>query len=108
VGTSAFVDALDFKGFMSKWLSDDRDLRFSPFILSTFARPHPDRARVAHAGTRIPGGYAVEISLPRGKRDSLRMSVSVRDAGRGGGTFALPLRNYPGNPATFATVRFRE
>ncbi len=105
--TEAFVGALGFEGFMSKWLADDRDLTFSAFILTTFAGSHPDGARVRRAGARLPGGYAVEIALPRDGRDGLRMSLSVRDAGSNGGISALALRNYPGNPATFARIGFR-
>jgi hypothetical protein len=37
----------------------------------------------------------------------LRLSLSVKDTGRRGGIWALALRNYPGNPATFARVVFR-
>lgn len=105
--TAAFAGALAFQGFMSKWLADDRDLTFSEFILTTFAGAHPDAARIQRAGARTRGGYAVEIALPRNGRTGLRMSLSVRDAGSNGGTSALALRNYPGNPATFARIVFR-
>ena len=100
----AFVGSLGFKGFVSKWRGDDRDMAFSEFFLTSFAGPHADAAQVQWAGARLAGGYGVEIGLPRNGRDTLRLSLSVRDTGRHGGTWALALRNYPGNPATFARV----
>lgn len=105
--TEAFVGALGFQGFMSKWLASNRDLTISEFFLTTFRGPHPDGARVRRAAARIGGGYAVEIALPRNGRDELRLSLSVRDAGPGGGIAALALRNYPANPATYARVVLR-
>ncbi len=102
--SEAFVGSLAFKGFVSKWRRDDRDQTFSEFFLTSFKGAQPDSARVQWAGARLPGGYAVEIALPRNGRDTLRVSLSVRDTGRQGGTWALALRNYPGNPATFARI----
>ena len=102
--SEAFVGSLAFKGFVSKWRADDPDQTFSEFFLTSFRGPHADAARVQQAGARLTGGYAVEIALPRNGRDTLRLSLSVRDTGAHGGTWALALRNYPGNPATFARV----
>ena len=104
--SEAFVGSLGFTGFVSKWRRDDRDMAFSEFFLTSFAGSHADSAQVQWAGGRLPGGggYAVEIALPRNGRDTLRVSLSVRDTGRHGGIWALALRNYPGNPATFANV----
>jgi hypothetical protein len=103
----AFVGSLAFTGFVSKWRGDDPDQTFSEFFLTSFGGPHPDGARVQRAAALLPGGYGVEIALPRNGRNGWRMSLSVKDTGRPGGIWALALRNYPGNPATFARVVLR-
>jgi hypothetical protein len=104
---TAFVGSLAFTGFVSKWRADDADQTFSEFFLTSFSGPHPDAARVQRAAAPLPGGYGVEVALPRNGRDRWRMSLSVKDTGRRGGIWALALRNYPGNPATFARVVLR-
>ena len=103
---AAFIGSLAIQGFVSKWLADNPGLAFSEFHLTTFRDPHPDAARVERAAARVRGGYAVEMALPHHGRD-VRMSLSVRDARRGGGTLSLARRNYPGNPATFASIGIR-
>jgi hypothetical protein len=103
----AYVGSLAFTGFVSKWRADDLDRTFTEFDLTSFGGPHPDATRVQRATAPLPGGYGVEIALPRNGRNGLRLSLSVKDTGRRGGIWALALRNYPGNPATFARVVFR-
>jgi hypothetical protein len=103
----AFVGSLGFTGFVSKWRADVPDQTLSEFCLTRFGGPHPDGPRLRQAAAPLPGGYGVEIALPRDGRDAWRMSLSVKDTGRPGGVWALALRNYPGNPATFARVVLR-
>lgn len=102
--SAAYVGALKFEGFMSKWLADNENLTFGDFHLSSFPLPPPDAARGArYAVTTTTDGWVAEIALPT-TGAAARLNLSVTDAGRPRRTVALARRNYAGNPATFVEV----
>jgi hypothetical protein len=108
------VLSLRFAGFMGKNVAARRDLRFSELLVTSLAQEPSDTValvleRIRYAARRTEAGYEVEVALPRFERTSLRLSVVVADLDAGRWRFhALPLRNYPGNTATFATVELVE
>lgn len=109
-GPDPVVTSMNFHGFMSKWLADNERLTLSEFMVSTFAvEPEGEAAAIARGaiiGRRVsPDGYTVEIALPRGRSERLRLSLVVADVRQGGTRVsALAHRNYPANPATFAEI----
>lgn len=105
--------SMGFRGFMAKWLADNRNLTFTEFHLSTFGtEPAPVWRDVVdgleYAAVATPGGYRAEVSLPLRDRRPLRLSLSVavRDGG-GRRISSLAHRNYPANPATWAEIVLR-
>ena len=104
---STFVGAVPFTGFMAKYLADNRALVWSEFLLSLFGDgTRAERAApVQAAAIADRDGYRVEVAVPLAGRDVVRLSLSVLDVSPGGrAVFALPRRNYPANPATFAEI----
>jgi hypothetical protein len=104
------VVALDFHGFMAKNIAARRDLRFSEFLVTSLGGASSvDVARLRgglrYAAGMTPTGYEAEIAVPRMNLDPLRVTIVVTDVGRSGRRYRwLPMRNYPGNPATFAEI----
>ncbi len=106
------IRSMEFTGFMSKFLADNRAFTFNEFYLSTFTRPpHQSVAAVAdgivYRARRAEGGYHAEIALPHGQRDRLRISLTVAVVDGGRRVFSLSRRNYPASPATFSEVVLR-
>lgn len=107
---SATVVGLDFHGFMAKNIAARRNLRFSEFLvtsLGTSLEPRLQRLRdgLRYAARLTAVGYVAEIGVPIPQQDEVRMTVVVTDVRRGGWRYrSLPVRNFPGNPATFAEV----
>ncbi len=103
---------LPLSGFMAKWLGDNEGMAVSAFLLSTFARDGAGGAPAESSGVRAavrdgPRGYQVELAVPRGAA-APRLSLTVHDRTRDGrAVWSLARRNYPGNPATYATLDFR-
>ncbi len=103
--------SMDLRGFMAKFLADNRALRFSEFLLSTFGTPPaPPVAEIAggfiYRVHRTAEGYQGEMALPRQGRDRARLSLMVvgeRDGART--VHSLSRWNYPANPTTFVEVR---
>lgn len=106
------VRSLVFHGFMAKNIAARRDLRFTEFLVASLAGPLDDRlAAVRHGlryrAQRTADGYAAELAIPRLHAKRLRITVAVSDVRRGGRRArSLPVRNYPGNPVTFAELVF--
>ncbi len=100
-----FAGRLPFRGFMAKYLADNRDLAWSEFMISTFGNDAaPTDVRWDRDETAT--GWSVEFAIPAAGRDRVRLSLSVMDVNDSGRrtTYALASRNYPANPATFAEV----
>ncbi len=102
--------ALQFEGFMAKWLADNRALTFTEFHLSTFGSPPstqmaPMAAGITYAARRTSDGYTAELALPHLNRDKIRLSLTVTSTAGGKRVLSLARRNYPVNPATFAEIQ---
>ncbi len=108
----ATVVGLDFHGFMAKNIAARRNLRFSEFLVANLGTPLGPRRQRLHSGLRYAAqqtssGYVAEIGVPLPTRERIRMTVVVTDVHRGGRRYrSLPVRNFPGNPATFAEIVF--
>ena len=103
------VTTLTFRGFMTKWLRDNRALRFTEFHLSTFGQPAPSWGdRIRYRARRTPNGYEAEVAIPQqdGRPVHVSLTVTNREAGRRI-TQSLSRRNYPANPVTFARIVIR-
>jgi hypothetical protein len=106
---SALVQSMAFHGFMAKWLADNQGLRFSGFHVSTFGSGSSLTRSIDAVGQLRSGGYVLEIQVPRRGRDLVRLSLTVTATVSGRRqTYSLAQRNYPANPATFATVVLTE
>jgi hyaluronoglucosaminidase len=101
----AFAGRLPFRGFMAKYLADNRDLVWSEFMVSTFGDVAPS-AEIRWGRAESGTGWTVEFAIPAAGRDRVRLSLSVMDVDDDGTrtTYTLASRNYPANPATFAEV----
>jgi hypothetical protein len=96
---------MPFHGFMAKYMGDNEGLTWSEFMLSTFGIPAGDAGWLAETH-RHRAGWSVEVAVPLGGREVVRLSLtatSVTDSGRR--TRSLAARNYPGNPSTWADIR---
>jgi hypothetical protein len=108
-GSDAIISSLRFEGFMSKYLADNRALTFNEFHLTTFGGPPGASVRNLATGFRYAAriseaGYTAEIALPLGRRDHLKMSVTVTTTEGRKRVFSVARRNYPANPATFVNM----
>ncbi len=101
-----YAGTLDPAAFMVKVLGASEDLIFEPFIASLL-EPETEMANVEIASRTQPGGYAIEVAIPKGGFGNQRLSLvaSSGDTGRRR-SFALARRNYPVNRATFAEIAF--
>ncbi len=106
------VVSLDFHGFMAKNIARRQNLRWTEFFLTSLGMPLDDRLASLRDGMQYAmlatnTGYTTELALPVLTSNTLRMTIVVVDAYRGGRRYrSLPIRNYPGNPSTFATLTF--
>ncbi len=107
------IRSMRFEGFMAKFLADNQALTFSEFLVSTFGTAPSSAMAAVAEGLRYrtqltPNGYDLEMAIPLGERDTLRMSLTVVDAQKPRPYIqSLARRNYPANPATFSTVVIR-
>jgi hypothetical protein len=96
---------MPFHGFMAKYMADNADLRWSEFMLSTFAGPAEDTPWPVET-QRQRSGWSTEVAIPLDGREARRLSLTVTAVtDTGYRTASLAARNYPGNPATYAEVR---
>jgi hypothetical protein len=97
--------SMGFRGFMAKWLADNRNLTFSEFHVTTFGAEPPVPKELRAAGVHVADGYTVEIAIPHRGLTPLRLSLSVA-ATLGGARryWSLAERSYPANPATFSEI----
>jgi hypothetical protein len=98
---------MPFRGFMAKYMGDNEGLTWSEFMLSTFGLPVGEAGWLGET-RRHRSGWAMEVAVPLGGREVVRLSLtatSVTPSGRR--TRSLAARNYPGNPSTYADIRLR-
>ena len=97
--------SLGFRGFMAKWLADNRNLTFSEFHVTTFGAEPTVPLELQAAGAYAADGYAVEIAIPHRGLSRLRLGLDVAATVGGARRYwSLSERNYPANPATFSEI----
>ncbi len=101
----ATQQSMGFRGFMAKWLADNRNLTFSEFHVTTFGAEPTVPVELRVAGAQVADGYTVEIAIPHRGQSRVRLSLDVA-ATLGGARryWSLSERNYPANPATFSEI----
>jgi len=106
--TGVLIRSMAFHGFMSKWLADNSNLRFSEFHVSTFGSEPSTGQPINAVGQAFSDGYSMEIAVPREGNDLLRLSLTVATTvGAQRRIYSLAERNYPANPATYFEVNFQ-
>ena len=107
---SPFFTAMDFTGFMARWLRDNAALNFSEFHTTTFGRDLAGDAALIAEGMRFSqrlqgNGYVAEIAIPHFGRNELHIYLSRMTTNGMRRIAVLTRRNYPGDTGTYAVVR---